>query len=162
VFRASAFKACGGFYEKNRCRFGEDMYLFVTAALCYPFWRLAEPLVWYHSEDSTLAGQNDLLTPLLLDPQRVFDMCPENNKHVLQGLLADRAVQETLRQAYRGSFSNWRSLFDKFECLRVSGKRASNARRQILALRAIAPFYREQAPHLVSKVLNRLFPLSSR
>ncbi len=103
MFRSSAFRACRGFYEKNRCRFGEDMYLFVTASLRYPFWRLEEPLVWYHSEDSTLAGRTDLLTPLLLDPQPITDLCPEKNKPVLQGLLADRAVQETLRQAYRGS-----------------------------------------------------------
>lgn len=162
MFRAAAFKDCGGFYEKSRCLFGEDMYLFVAAALRYPFWRLAEPLVWYHSEDSTLAAQKDLFTPLLLDPQPVIDLCPEKNRLVLQGLLADRAVQETLRQAYRGSFNNWKNLFDRFECLRLSGKRASNARSQILALRAIAPFFRDQAPGIVGRVLNRIFPLAIR
>jgi glycosyltransferase involved in cell wall biosynthesis len=162
VFRRSAFKACGGFYDKNRCKFGEDMYLFVAATLCYPFWRLADPLVWYHSEDSSLASQKNVLTPLLFDPQPVFDLCPERNKPVLRGLLADRAVQEALGQAYRGGFTQWRALFERFECLRFAGKRAYNARRQILALRVVTPFIREQAPGLVRRVLNRLFPLSAR
>ncbi len=161
VFRRDVFKACGGFYEKNGCKFGEDMYLFVAASLCYPFWRLADPLVWYHSEDSSLATQKNVLTPLLLDPQPVFDLCPERNKPVLQGLLADRAVQESLGQAYRGSFSNWKPLFDRFECLHFAGKRARNARRQILALHAVSVLISEKAPDLVRRILNRLFPLST-
>jgi glycosyltransferase involved in cell wall biosynthesis len=160
LFRRSAFKACRGFYDKNRCNFGEDMYLFVAASLCYPFWRLADPLVVYHSEDSSLANQKNLVTALLLDPQPVFDLCPERNKAVLRGLLADRAVQESLGQAYRGAFTQWKPLFERFECLRFAGKRACNARRQILALRLITPFIRESAPGLVRRVLNRLFPLS--
>jgi glycosyltransferase involved in cell wall biosynthesis len=162
VFRRKAFRACGGFYEKNGCKFAEDMYLFVAASLCYPFWRLADPLVWYHSEESSLAKQNNLLTPLLLDPQPVFDLCPEKNKPVLRGLLADRAVQESLGQAYRGRFTTWKSLFERFECVRFAGKRARNARRQIHALRVLAPFLRDWAPGLVRRVLNRLFPLAAR
>jgi glycosyltransferase involved in cell wall biosynthesis len=160
VFRRGAFTACGGFYEKNRCRFGEDMYLFVAASLCYPFWRLAEPLVWYHSEDSALATQTNLLTPLLVDPQPVLDLCPEKNRFVLRGLLADRAVQESLGHAYRGNFSTWRPLFERFECLRFAGKRARNARRQILALRVIMSVTRDSAPRLARRLINRLFPLS--
>jgi glycosyltransferase involved in cell wall biosynthesis len=161
VFRRAAFEACGGFYEKDRCAYAEDMYLFVSAALRYPFWRLAEPLVWYHSEDSALAVKKNLITPLLRDPQSVFDLCPERNKPVLRGLLADRAVQESLGQAYDGKFAAWESLFERFECARLAGKRAINARRQILALRAIAPLVRKSAPNLVRRILNRLFPLSA-
>ncbi len=161
VFRRITFKACGGFYDRNRCKFGEDMYLFVAASMCCPFWRLADPLVWYHSEDSSLASQKAVLTPLLLDPQPVFDLCPERNKPVLLGLLADRAVHESLGQAYRASFTTWRSLFERFDCLRLAGKRARNARRQILALRAISPLIGKSESGLVRRILNRLFPLSA-
>jgi len=161
VFRRSAFEACGGFYDKNGCKFGEDMYLFVAASLCYPFWRLAEPLVWYHSEESSLANQCHVLTPLLLDPERVIELCPERNKQVLRGLLADRAVQESLGQAYRGRFTSWNSLFQRFECARYAGKRACNARRQILALSLIPSSIRDKASRLIRRVLHRLFPISA-
>jgi len=161
VFRRQVFEDCGGFYDKNQCKFGEDMYLFVTASLRCPFWRLGEPLVWYHSEDSVLAKQRKVLTPLLLDPQRVLDLCPERNKPVLRGLLADRAVQEALAQAYQGNFNHCDSLFDQFDCEAIVGKRASNARRQITALGRIPSALREKVPRLTQRVLHLLFPLSS-
>jgi hypothetical protein len=161
VFRRDAFQACGGFYQKNGCRFGEDMYLFVAAALRHPFWRLEEPLVWYHSEDSSLATQKTALTPLLLDPQPLRDLCPERNKAVLEGLLADRAIQESLTQAYRGEFSQWRSLFLRFKCEKFAGRRGRNARRQILALRALKTILGGGDARLIGRVLHRVFPLRS-
>ncbi len=159
VFRRRPFQECGGFYSKDRCRLGEDMYLFVAASLRYPFWRLGEPLVWYHSEDSALARQKHLLTPLLLDPEPVFELCPPPHLDILRGLLADRAIQESLTMAYYGEFAKWRSLFERFQCERYAGHRGRNSRRQIMTLRALPAFARDQFPGAVRRILNRLFPL---
>ncbi len=156
VFRRSAFEDSGGFYQKSKCRYGEDMYLFVMAALRHPFVRLGDPLVWYHREDSQLAHQ-EMLTPLLADPGPAFALCPEANRPILRGLLADRAVQEALRLAGAGNFEHTDALFAEFICPDFFTRRARNARRQIRAMQSLPP--RLRAGEFIPRVLQRLFPL---
>ena len=45
----------GGFYEKDHCNYGEDIYLWLQIALNYKVYRDPKPLVWYHSENSGLS-----------------------------------------------------------------------------------------------------------
>jgi len=158
VFRRAAFEDSGRFYQKDRCCYGEDMYLFVTAALRHPFVRLGEPLVWYHREDSQLAHQQ-MLTPLLTDPAPAFALCPERNRPVLRGLLADRAIQEALRLACAGTFAHTDALFAQFISPEFLTRRARNARRQIRAMQWVPKRVRAQAGDFVPRVLQRLFPL---
>ncbi|MEO0868732.1 MAG: glycosyltransferase family 2 protein, partial [Cyanobacteria bacterium J06642_11] len=61
----------GGFYDKNRCTYGEDIYLWLQVVLNYPIYRDLRPLMWYHTEASDLAVWTQVRPPwpMLLDPE---------------------------------------------------------------------------------------------
>ncbi|NEQ55284.1 MAG: glycosyltransferase, partial [Leptolyngbya sp. SIO3F4] len=53
----------GGFYAKDRCTYGEDIYLWLQVILNYPIYRDLRPLMWYHTEASDLAVWKQVRPP---------------------------------------------------------------------------------------------------
>ncbi|MHA4870301.1 glycosyltransferase family 2 protein [Duganella sp. PWIR1] len=72
VVRRSSFEKYGGFYEKNRCTYGEDTYMFAPMFICEPIYFSLHQEVDFHVEDSALgqahAGAHPP-HPSLVDPE---------------------------------------------------------------------------------------------
>lgn len=100
LFRAEAVRRFGGFYERNGCRFGEDVYLWLRLMLHCAFLRSFEISALYHTDDSDLglaSGRRDLpLEPVFTDPEPIRTGCPGRFRNVLERWLelhALRAIQ---------------------------------------------------------------------
>jgi len=78
-----------GFYEKDRCIFGEDMTLLLRIAFAESFMLLAPTAVWYHSENSCLgpATQARPLEPYLSDTDVVLRYCPPRNYQLVKKVM---------------------------------------------------------------------------
>jgi glycosyltransferase involved in cell wall biosynthesis len=84
----------GGFRSKNHCDYGEDTFLWLQVFFNHKFFRILEPLVWYHSEASELGpgrGSEPLQT-FLTDPDPIRATCPEEYRRLLEQFLADFAL----------------------------------------------------------------------
>jgi hypothetical protein len=97
LFRTSIVRRFGGFYEENRCRFGEDVYLWLQLMLHYPFLRSFEVSAWYHTDASDLglsSGRRDLpLEPVFTNPGPIRSACPRGLLDPLERWLALHALR---------------------------------------------------------------------
>ena len=95
VFRTDVVRRFRGFYERNACRFGEDVYLWLQPMLHCVFFRSFEILAWYHTDASDLglsSGRRDIpVEPVFTDPEPIRAGCPEALKDVLEQWLAMHA-----------------------------------------------------------------------
>lgn len=76
--RRNAIERLGGFYEKYRCTYGEDIYLWLQVALNYQVYRHPSALMWYHTESSEIGtGRQTPYPPhpMLLDPDPIWRNC---------------------------------------------------------------------------------------
>jgi hypothetical protein len=110
VIEASLFRSLGGFYEKERCTFGEDIYLLIqvvfNSRICFEL----EPLVRFHVEDSELGVKRVGARPVrphLLEPQPLLDSCPPHHREQLRALFAYYRMLETEKFARDG---DWRRI----------------------------------------------------
>lgn len=72
VVRRSSFEKYGGFYEKNRCTYGEDTYMFAPMFICEPIYFSLDEEVEFHVEDSALGQARAGVHPphpALVDPE---------------------------------------------------------------------------------------------
>ncbi len=122
----------GGFYSKDHCTYGEDMYLWLQIILNYPIYRDLRPLMWYHTEASALCVWQRIPPPwpMLLEPEPIRRSCPPNYVPLLENILntyaaiaAHRATQiEDLKTAHQlfelfpnarqEMFQDWRKRVD--------------------------------------------------
>lgn len=97
LFRTEAVRRFGGFYERNGCRFGEDVYLWLQLMLHCTFFRSFEISAWYHTDASDLgmaSGRRDLpLEPIFTDTEAVRQHCPSALRAVLDRWLALHALR---------------------------------------------------------------------
>jgi hypothetical protein len=121
----------GGFYE-NKCKFGEDIFLWLQVCLNHPIYLEPAALVVYHTEDSDLnwyhttkekfksAGQiaTRPLNAWLLDPDRIRGKCPADYKMLLEDFLAFDALSEANTRASHGDLEKARSMRDRFPAMR--------------------------------------------
>ena len=110
VVDAGLFKRLGGFYERNRCTFGEDTYLVLQMVLGCDILFDLEPLVCFHVEDSELGVRRagtPPLRPCLIEPGPLFEQCPPSRMPQLQALLAYYRMLETEKFARSG---DWRTI----------------------------------------------------
>jgi len=105
--RRSAIERLGGFYEKHRCTYGEDIYLWLQVALNYKTYRHPSALMWYHTEASEIGtGRQTPYPPhpMLLDPEPIWRNCPPQYHPLLRrclGFYAILAAQRCLRAGNR-------------------------------------------------------------
>jgi succinoglycan biosynthesis protein ExoV len=110
VVDAGLFKRLGGFYERDRCTFGEDTYLVLQMVLGCDIVFDLDPLVCFHVEDSELGVRRSGVPPLrpcLIEPGPLFDHCPPPRMPQLQALLAYYRMLETEKFARSG---DWRTI----------------------------------------------------
>jgi glycosyltransferase involved in cell wall biosynthesis len=98
VVRREIFERYGGFYDKNRCLYGEDSYLWLMLIMNHSLFFDPKPLVWFHIEDSALGARmrgNHPLRPALSDPAPLRQQCDPSRRDVLENLLAFYRLIET-------------------------------------------------------------------
>jgi hypothetical protein len=127
VFRSEAVAAYGGFYEKDRCTLGEDIYFWIQVLLNAPIYCCVEPLAEYHMEDSELGvgGRKGALPlePLLTEPDPVRAICPPELRETLEAWLAQHALRNAFIQIDRGDPDKARWLVGRFPRMRELGGR---------------------------------------
>lgn len=130
----------GGFYDKDRCTYGEDIYLWLQVILNYPIYRDLRPLMWYHTEASDLAVWNQVRPPwpMLLEPALIRQNCPEGNRSILESILNTYAAIAAYRATTAEDLATANRLFEAFP----------NARRQMFQ------DWRKRVDYLIANVPN--------
>lgn len=120
VCRKSVITRFGGFFEKSRCLYGEDAYLWLQVLLNETVAVSREPLVIFHNEASDLShnlkGPHSI-EPFLIDPSNLYGGCPPKNRPLLERVLAIRAVETACHYATHDRHSEARKLLLQF-CVR--------------------------------------------
>jgi len=117
VVRRSAIQRLGGFYEQDRCRYGEDSYLWLKLLLNFRVRFDLTPRVLYHREDSELTrrGQGPRpVEPLLTDPGELRATCPRHLRGLLEEVLWLRAARTAGMLGYWGRWREARRLLGEF------------------------------------------------
>jgi Glycosyl transferase family 2 len=139
----------GGFYSKDHCTYGEDLYLWLQILLHYPIYRHWQPLMWYHTEASDLAvwqRQQCPPWPMLLDPEPIRAHCPSQYQPLLETLLANYAVMAAYRCATRGQRTMIKQLLQQFPNTQAFG--AQLRRIYLEQLISDIPYLRPVLSHL--------------
>ena len=109
VARLDVVRKWGGFYQKNRCRFGEDLFLWLKVMLNHPVVFSFEPLVRVYREASDLSSNYRgarPIEPVLTDTAEIERACPEELRPVLKQLCAVMACKTACMLGYWGQ---WRA-----------------------------------------------------
>lgn len=106
----------GGFYAKDRCTYGEDIYLWLQVILNYPIYRDLRPLMWYHTEASDLAVWKQVRPPwpMLLDPEPLRRSCPDRYRPILESILNTYAAIAAYRATTAEDLVTANRLFEAF------------------------------------------------
>ncbi|MEO0395070.1 MAG: glycosyltransferase family 2 protein [Cyanobacteria bacterium P01_A01_bin.137] len=106
----------GGFYDKNRCTYGEDIYLWLQVILNYPIYRDLRPLMWYHTEASDLAVWNQVRPPwpMLLEPEPIRRSCPDSYRPILESIFNAYAAIAAYRATTAEDLTTANQLFEAF------------------------------------------------
>lgn len=117
VIRKAAFDQVGGFYDKNRCVFAEDTYLWLKLLLRFEVAFAARPLSLQYLDASELS-QNwkgiRPVEPFLTDGGDLYGMCPPELRELLRRVLALRACKTASVYGYFGEHARARDLVRSF------------------------------------------------
>ena len=136
VSRAGVLRRYGGFFDKARCTWGEDLYLWLQVLLNHQVYRNPRPLVWYHTEASGLwLGRRTVHPPepILVRPGPLRRACPAKYRRLLERCLAFYALEAARRHALAGKGAAARAVLQAFPLACRSGCRSLATRLQVLA-----------------------------
>jgi hypothetical protein len=106
VVRREVFDTLGGFFDLDRCKYGEDSYLWLQLVLSRTIYWCPQLLVKFHVEDSSLGirltGQHPI-RPALTHPERLRANCGRAAAAALERLLAHYRLIEADKLARAGS-----------------------------------------------------------
>ena len=106
VVRREVFNRLGGFFSLDRCKFGEDSYLWLQLVLTGTIYWCPQLLIKFHVEDSALGvkmtGRHPI-RPALTHPERLRDNCGGEAGSALERLLAHYRLLESDRLAREGA-----------------------------------------------------------
>jgi glycosyltransferase involved in cell wall biosynthesis len=109
VARAEVVRRRGGFYERGRCLYAEDAFLWLKVLLNEPVAFNLAPLVRFHADASALSGNLPgarPVEPFLLHPEEIEADCPPHLRPLLGRILAARAFKTACVLGYWG---DWRA-----------------------------------------------------
>ena len=114
VARKDALLKWGGFYERDRCVYAEDSFLWLQILLNERVRFSTTPRVQFHREASELSkiqtGPRPI-EPFLVNPEPIRTSCPEQLMPLLEKFLAIRAFKTSCVLAYWGDWKRARALF---------------------------------------------------
>jgi GT2 family glycosyltransferase len=98
LFKRKVIERYCGFYDKDKCRFSEDRYLWLQIVLNHEVYITSKAAFWYHSENSELYppdayGKAGYVSPVLLDPAKIYSNCPAEYLVILQRYLCALALK---------------------------------------------------------------------
>jgi hypothetical protein len=107
VVRRETFQRYGGYYERDRCLYGEDSYFWLQVALGERVYFDRRILTHFHVEDSSLGvkqkGRHPR-RPALVHPEPLRQSCPSERRAQLESLLAFLRLIETQKLVAQGKF----------------------------------------------------------
>lgn len=110
----------GGYYEKNKCTYGEDSYLWLKMIFNESFYLSLEPLVWWHNESSGLSRNLKGMRPVepfLTAWNGIYRECPDELLHLLDKVFAIRAGKTASVLSFWGEWREGRKLLQTFTTL---------------------------------------------
>lgn len=117
VARTVAVRRWGGFFDRDRCIYGEDTYLWLKFLFNEPIYINLEPLIVVHFEASQLSANlrgARPVEPFLRDPSEIASACPRELQDVLRSVLKIRALKTACVLGYWGSWREARSVYRAF------------------------------------------------
>jgi glycosyltransferase involved in cell wall biosynthesis len=107
VVRRETFERYGGYYDRDRCVYGEDSYFWLQVALAERVYFDRKALTYFHVEDSDLGvsqkGRHPR-RPALIHPEPLRKNCPPERRAQLETLLAFLRLIETQKLVAQGKF----------------------------------------------------------
>jgi hypothetical protein len=117
VTRTDVVRKWGGFYQREKCTFGEDSYLWLKILLNEPVVFRLDPAFLLHAEASELSknlkGPRPM-EPFLFDSSEIEAACPAHLRDLLSKILAIRAFKTTCMLGYWGKWRSGRDLMKRF------------------------------------------------
>lgn len=117
VARTEVVRKWGGFYDRGKCLFAEDAFLWLKVLLNERIALSFSPLVKIHSEASGLSKNLQRarpIEPFLINPQEIEAACPPPLSNLLERVLAIRAAKTACVLGYWGEWREARSLMQRF------------------------------------------------
>ncbi len=115
--RLEVLREFGGFYEKDRCVYAEDAFLWLEVLLNYTVAFSLEPLVRIHRGaaelSQNLAGCRPV-EPFFVRPDLVEASCPPHLRALLRDFLAIRALKTACVLGYWGDWAGANRLRARF------------------------------------------------
>jgi len=118
VARTDAVRRWQGFYERDRCLYGEDAHLWLKVLLNEPIALNLEPLARIHFEASGATQTRRAarpIEPFLLHPEDVEESCPAQLRPLLARVFAIRAMKTACMLGYWGKWREARDLVKRFQ-----------------------------------------------
>ncbi len=114
--RATAIRALGGFYDRDRCRYGEDSFLFLQLLLRERIFISLEPRVRIDTGASALSTRRRPreIEPLYAGAAQLEAACPRALLPLLRDVLAIRAGKTACVMTYWGRNADARRLVREF------------------------------------------------
>jgi glycosyltransferase involved in cell wall biosynthesis len=117
VARADVLRKWGGFYEREKCLYAEDAFLWLKVLLNETVAFNLRPLVRFHVEASGLSknlkGARPV-EPFLVDASEIEAACPPRLRGLLERILALRAHKTACVLGYWGHWREARVLMKRF------------------------------------------------
>ena len=117
IARTEVLRQHGGFYERDRCEYGEDAYLWLRVLLNESVIVNLTPLTTIHFEASGATQTRRRVRPIepfLLDPAEIKAKCPAHLRGLLDRVLAIRAFKTACMLGYWGRWREARQLLQRF------------------------------------------------
>jgi GT2 family glycosyltransferase len=117
LLRTEVVRRWGGFFDRRKCLYGEDAFLWLKILLNETIFVSLEPLVCYHREASALTGNLGgprPVEPFLTDPEEITTACPPELSGLLTQVLAYRALKTACVLGYWGCWREARVLLRRF------------------------------------------------
>jgi len=115
--RRAVFENHGGFFDQERCTWGEDYFLWLRVMLNHQGYYDPEALSWYHTEASDLyLGRKDIHPPepAVRYPNLILDVCPAHLQGLTKRLLYRDAVRAAVRLAGAGQQTEAKALLKTY------------------------------------------------
>ena len=119
VVKTVAAKECGGFYDRDNCRLGEDTVFFAKLIFWHPFAVLERVYVRHNRQDSGLSNLPQRPLDIFLQrPEIIIDFCPEAKKVFARRVLAWHAWRTAHFYVRSGRKADAVFLLEKFPDMR--------------------------------------------
>ena len=119
VARRTLVQEYGGYYDAERCSYGEDSYLWLMFVMNHSLYVEPDPFVWFHTEHSSLGNAlmgRHPLRPALSSSEPLLARCDPEYLPALHDLLAYYRLLETEKLGNKGrlftrDLKRWRERF---------------------------------------------------